>query len=162
MSETIEEVLAHYGVRGMKWGVRKRSSGESSGPTPVVVKTKPGVGIKTSGGKGHPASDDAIKAATARQKAKKSGAHSLSNAEMKSLVERMNLESQYSKLTATEPRLAQGKKFVQGALGSKPAELGLEFAKHKLADTDDVRVKNGLRVAEFLVSSQQSGKKKKK
>ncbi|ADD80907.1 gp016 [Rhodococcus phage ReqiPepy6] len=31
MSSDVDSFLAHYGVKGMKWGVRKKSSGESSG-----------------------------------------------------------------------------------------------------------------------------------
>ena len=104
-SQTIDEVLEHYGVRGMHWGVRKKASStpSSSGPEPVVVKTKGG-SIKTSGGAGHPVSEDARKAAEGRRKAKESGPNSLSNQEMKAVVERMNLEQQFSKLNPKQKK----------------------------------------------------------
>lgn len=98
---TIDEVLEHYGVKGMKWGVR-RSRQSSSGPTDVVLKTKPGKKIKAIGGSGYPASEDATRTAISRQKAKKSTVSSLSNKELEDLVRRLNLERQYGQLTTSK------------------------------------------------------------
>lgn len=92
----LEDVLAHYGVKGMRWGVRGK---RSTATTPVAVTTRPGKRVKTAGGKGQPASDDAVKAAIVKQKAKKSSTDALSNQELQSLVSRLNLEQQYSRLT---------------------------------------------------------------
>lgn len=69
--ETVEDVLAHFGIKGMKWGTR-RSKAEL-----------------------HP---DATRAHAARKKAKKHGSSSLSNEELQTLITRMNLEQQYSRL----------------------------------------------------------------
>lgn len=152
MNETVDDVLAHYGVKGMRWGVRKRSGG--SGPvekTPVIVKVKPGVGIRTSGGKGHDVSEDAVKAAVARQKARKSGPHTLSNQEMRLLVDRMNLESQYAKLNPDTTK--RGRDYMNDIIGSTPAKLGVEFAKFGLRDTTDMRVKMGLMAADTIIKN---------
>lgn len=67
MGRSIEydNYLAHYGVKGMKWGVRKKSS---------------------------KASADSKEATAAKKKAKKSGSESLSNKELKTIQERRNLE----------------------------------------------------------------------
>lgn len=94
---SLDDVLQHFGVKGMKWGVRRRGS-TSSGPTDVVVTSRGGKKVKTAGGKGHGPSDDAVTTAVARQKAKKSSTDSLSNKELQALVSRMNLEQQYSRL----------------------------------------------------------------
>jgi hypothetical protein len=97
-----EDHLEHHGVKGQKWGVRHlRDNG--SGPVPVETRIRPGKMVKTSGGKHHSAHEDAVKAATARQKAKKSTLDSLSNRELQDLVNRMNLEQQYSRLITTIP-----------------------------------------------------------
>ena len=95
--------LEHFGVKGMHWGVRKD----------VSVKATPGKYVKTSGGTKQTASEDAIAAATYRQKAKKSTTDSLSNKELQSLVTRMNLEQQYSDLSAKSPRMNIAQKFLQ-------------------------------------------------
>jgi hypothetical protein len=72
----LDDVLEHYGVKGMRWG--QRNSENSS--------TKP------------PASADATVAAKYKTTAKKGGSKALSNAELQALVTRMNLEKQYSTL----------------------------------------------------------------
>lgn len=93
----VEEVLAHYGVKGMRWGVRK--SEVPAGQTKVTQKGKK---LKGEGGKGLPAHEDATKAAVSKQKAKGSGLQSLSNQELKDLANRMNLEQQVRQLSTQE------------------------------------------------------------
>lgn len=96
----MQGILSHHGVKGMKWGIRRDRSG-SSGPTPVSTKQK-GKRLQTKGGKGHAPTEDATRAAVGRQKAKSSGTHALTNQELREVVNRMNLEQQYSKLAASE------------------------------------------------------------
>lgn len=117
--------LEHYGVPGMKWGRRKSRGGShaSTVPTDVTIKSRPGK-IETSGGKNQMPHDDAKKAAGYRQKAKSSGVHALSNVELKSLVERMNLEANYAKaLAANAPPKGFIQKFIaeeqKALMGSK-------------------------------------------
>ena len=74
--------LEHFGVKGMRWGVRKQ---------PETVST--GVSKKTT-------SSDAALANKITAKAQKSGISSLSNAELLALSQRLQLERQYSSLTA--------------------------------------------------------------
>lgn len=69
-----ESFLAHFGVKGMRWGVRK----ESSGPAAPAAKS----------------SEDHKKVAELRTKP----THSLSNAQLKVINERLQLESTYSRL----------------------------------------------------------------
>lgn len=94
-ADTGREFLKHYGVKGMKWGVRRDRT-----PTGVSVKETPGRRLKTSGGKNQSASDDAKTAAGLRQKARASTTDSLSNTELQTLVKRMSLEQQYSNLSS--------------------------------------------------------------
>lgn len=100
----------------MRWGVRK-AEGSGGGPQAVQVKSHFGNRlVRTSGGKGHALSEDATKAATARQKAKKSNVRSLSNKELQDLVTRMNLEAQYSQLE--KKRVDAGRKKVGDILAA--------------------------------------------
>lgn len=72
MPVTPEEVLAHYGVPGMKWGRRK-----SDGTSAAVSSTK--------------------KASSAKEDVSK-----LSDAELRQRINRIQMEKQYKQLTAAE------------------------------------------------------------
>lgn len=101
--------LAHYGVKGMKWGVRKKRTVET---TKVKTSHSPGGRVTAKGGAGQKASEDAVRAAVSKQKAKASTTDALSNKELRDLVNRMNLEKQYHDLRPkTKPE--KTKKFVK-------------------------------------------------
>jgi hypothetical protein len=103
--------LVQYGVRGMKWGVRKKRS-RVTGPEPVTIKTAPGQRVKAEGGRGRSPSDDAKRAAALKQKARASTLDSLSNSEIQTLVARMNLEQQYARLDPPKQNPVKG--FLKG------------------------------------------------
>ena len=103
----IYSFLSHYGVMGMKWGVRKDRSSN------VTVNASPRK-IKTSGGYDVNPSDDAVKVAAYKQRAKKSSTKSLSNKELKLVVERLNLETQYSRLNPS--KVKSGHDYVKALL----------------------------------------------
>jgi hypothetical protein len=71
--ESKDDFMAHFGVKGMKWGVRK----DSSGSAPAAKS-----------------SEDHKRVAELRTKP----THSLSNAQLKVINERLQLESTYSRL----------------------------------------------------------------
>lgn len=87
--ELSEDELAHYGKKGMKWGVRKSGSTSSS---------------KSS--------------APAKPKAK-----DLSDDELKSHINRIKLEKEYTKLS--KPEVSRGRKIV----GDLLLEVGKQQAK---------------------------------
>jgi hypothetical protein len=116
MSDRGSAYLAHFGVKGMHWGVRKDRSG-GGGSTEVEVRARPGRLIKAKGGEHHAPHEDALRVAVSRQKAKKSSVDSLSNRELQDLVSRMNLEQQYNRLLATDPHAASDvQAFINKAL----------------------------------------------
>ena len=91
-----EEFLAHYGVRGMKWGVRKKRS----------------------------ASADAQRHKSNKKKALKE----LSDDELKSLVNRLNMEQNARRLNPT--KVSQGHNAVKAALAvGITANSVIAFAK---------------------------------
>lgn len=105
MSE-VDDFLAHYGVKGMKWGRTKTDAG---------------------------ASGDAKASAAARDKAKgdKQGVKVLSNAELQAAINRMQLEQNFKRLAINERPPVQrwiastlveiGKREVQQAVAKKVA-----------------------------------------
>lgn len=119
--------LEHYGIKGMKWGVRKSRSATDVTTTSVVnaglrSKTK----VKAKGGHAQEATPDAVKAAVQKQKLRKSGAAALSNNELRELATRLQLEEQVKTLAAPK-----GKKFVTKQLstaGTQQVQRGLSEA----------------------------------
>jgi 2'-5' RNA ligase len=107
----VTDFLQHHGVKGQKWGVRRERS------TSVTTSHTPGKKIKAKGGQDLPSHEDAVKAAVSKQRAKKSTTDALSNKELKDLVERMNLEQQYSRLSGKGNK-GEGQKFVEEQLKS--------------------------------------------
>lgn len=110
IEDVVDDILEHHGIKGMHWGVRRAERTSS-----VSTSQKPGKKtVRTEGGHNISAHEDAIKAAVAKQKAKKSGVVALSNPELKQLVERMNLEQQFNRLSS-KPK-GDGKRFAEEQL----------------------------------------------
>jgi hypothetical protein len=113
-TELGQSFISHFGVKGMKWGQRKAPPAPIEAKVQSVVtsnkfsKTK----IKGEGGHNHPATEDALKVATVRQKLKTSGPAALSNKELQDVATRMNLEQQVSRLESNRPRQGLGRQAV--------------------------------------------------
>lgn len=111
----VETFLEHYGVKGMHWGVRRDQSSSSGGGGGGKPASKPKSPAKPK----PPASDDAKRAAALKEKSRAGGSKALSNKELQDLVTRMNLESQFSRLSANDTSGA--KKFLKN-LGEQQAK----------------------------------------
>lgn len=158
--EQLDTFLAHYGVKGMKWGVHRDRT-----PTAVEVKTRPGKKVKTSGGKHQSASEDAIRAAKIRQQAKKSTTDSLSNKELQELVSRMNLEQQYRNLNHNNVNAGmKATRTILGLVGDKEVgqlqgAAGTRVPSQHRAKSD-FGVKAGVGLAKTFTGTGGGGKKK--
>ena len=134
----VEDYIQHYGVKGMKWGVRKDGPPAPSGVRTTVkprahMKTK----VKTRGGRAEPAVAEAIAARQKQQVLKKSGVNALTNADLQMLQTRLNLEQNVARLAKTKVNHA-GKQWVEGELKKQgSAEISRLVAKRaaKLAAT---------------------------
>lgn len=95
MTDPVERILAHYGVRGMRWGVRRNADGTTS---------RTGKRIK---------SEDHKEA----EGLKKKRVSEMSNQELRRLNERMQLEQNYKQLMAKEgTTISKGQRYVKDAL----------------------------------------------
>lgn len=102
---TVETFFAHYGVKGMKWGVNRK--------------------------KNNPASADSAASTSTRKAAKKKGVHTVSNAELQAAIRRMQLEQDFKRLSVNEKPAVQrwlasalleiGKREVQQRVAKKVA-----------------------------------------
>lgn len=121
-AERGEEFISHFGVKGMRWGVRKERTVSTSVQTDTGLvrrKTK----VATKGGESQPAHTDAIIAAVQKQKLRKSGTDALSTQELRELSTRLQLEAQVETLTTK-----RGKKFAKRQLetaGQQQIQRGL-------------------------------------
>ena len=160
--QAVEDVLTHYGKKGMKWGIRgsravgdvvlergfaigtrgsrarahTRAVNRASAPVKVTNKGKK---LKTSGGKGHSAHPDAVRAYTLKQVSKKSGVKALSNDDLQSLTKRLQLESSLRQLNsnnrspgtkfANNILKQSGNKVVQEITGGATSQVKKQFMK---------------------------------
>lgn len=127
--DTLEEVLQHYGILGMKWGVRRdRATLQRLRKKKFTKDTKP-----------KPKSQDAAKAAAAKKKAKKSGVQSLSNQELQTLINRMNLETQYFNVNAKST--SPGKKFAKELIINVGKQQATKLANDQVAKMIGLKLK---------------------
>jgi len=129
-SEVLKGILAHHGVKGMRWGVRRKAT---VGPQEVIVSDRR-KSVKTSGGRGFPAHSDAVRAHTIGQIGKKSGVKSLSDEELQVYTKRLNLEANAQRLSYQHKSLAQ--KFIANLLGQTGKNATTAIANES---TDQVR-----------------------
>jgi len=102
---SVESILEHHGVKGMRWGVRRRSGG--------------GVSTGRFGRKAKPIpSEDKLKAEAAKAKiGRKGNTDALTNQELQTVIARMNLEQQIARYAANQKK------------------TGLQFVTHQLKTT---------------------------
>lgn len=122
-SGSLDDVLAHYGIPGMRWGKHKAASIGSRDPEAVSVYSSPGKRLRTTGGSNHPASDDAKQAAVSRQTARQSTVDALSNKDLQHLVGRLNLEASYAKIALAPKPKSAGRKFIEKLLKDEGSQL---------------------------------------
>lgn len=96
MDTELDNMLAHYGVKGMRWGVR-RSKKELERAREAAK------------------SPEARAAEAALSKAAETGVSSLSNDELKVLNERLNLEQNFTRLTTVPKEEGKVKNGIKAA-----------------------------------------------
>ena len=116
-----ENHLSQYGVRGMKWGVRKRRSASVDKQKP---KPKPSTTAKESR-QVQRTSDRSRGAGKANSLAQRPQNRRMSDAELRNRLNRLQMEKQYRELT-TSPK---GKSFVKEVLQDTGKQVARQVVK---------------------------------
>lgn len=101
---TVDDVLSHIGIKGMKWGVRKESK--------------------------LPPSDDSVRVSEIHQKVNVGGTRVLSNKELQDFITRTNLELQFNRLDPSIGKKAS--RFVSEMLQQFGKQQATKFAANVL------------------------------
>lgn len=147
------EFIDHSGVKGMRWGVRRSRKEPKTGHVIKIGERKPSgtpqPGVdRTTGVRTHPGK--------MRPGARKYDVKDLSNEDLKRIVARMKLESDYAALN--DKNKGMGKKFVDDLIAQAPKlilagieakgkqtvkeQLGVEMGKNKDKKNKDKKNKN--------------------
>jgi hypothetical protein len=139
--DAVGEVLEHHGIKGMKWGVRRKAT---VGPTEVIVKDSRFPGskrLKTTGGKGHPATDEAVRTRAIGQIGRKSGTKALTNKQLEEYNKRLNLEQNFNRLSTQD--LSPGKRMALKLLG----QTGNQTSQNVANEASSAAVKKAIKLA---------------
>lgn len=115
-----EEFLAHFGIKGMRWGVRKPGTGQASSHV----------------------SPDAARAHQLRATVSKHGTSALTNQDLQHLVTRLNLEKQHGQLNPA--KVSAGHAIVNELLkvgGSVAKQQAAAYANRYAAEGIDALLK---------------------
>lgn len=107
--------LYHYGVKGMKWGIRRYQNKD---------------GTLTAAGKKRNSTRGWSKDAKNANRIKQKNVHQMTNAELQQLNKRMNLEQEYRRLNPTKAQ--KGLKYVGAVAGAMGTMLTLQKNSDKL------------------------------
>ena len=126
--DDVDTFLEHFGVRGMKWGIRKKVVEARANKAPKEL------------------SDETTSARNTKEKIRTKGLGSVSNAELKAYNERLNLEQNYKQMMQKQanPR-SVGKKFaakiVSGAANQIVSQLTSVVVKNLVTNPADAKLK---------------------
>lgn len=133
-----ENFIKHYGIKGMKWGVRRSSEKRGQSNASKLKEKAKSLGRKTTNDVDSP---EAAKAKVLRAKVKANrSTDPLTNAELQHVIQRMNLERQYSSLNqpASSKIIAGGKSFAQSVIKDTTKSL----VSKTLKDAISAQLKN--------------------
>lgn len=134
-----QEFLAHYGVLGMRWGSRSHRDKQARIQTAKKANLEVRKAKRTKG-KGDPGdpSEDHTKASNLKKKP----LSQMSNAEIRALNERLQLERQYRDLNRKET--SKGEKFVKDILVNAAKQTATNYTSKYMSKGIDVVIKKAV------------------
>lgn len=120
MAIVYEDYLAHYGVKGMKWGRRKSDSSGGDSKSSKKDSKRPTT------------SQDAKKAKGLQKSVDNKGVGHLSNKELQDVITRMELQQKYDKLSKKGSRVESGKNFIADILSDAAKNVATSYVEDLL------------------------------
>ena len=134
--ETFGDFLAHYGILGMRWGVRK--PGTRGGTPPSNRKKGSVVKKNSSGGNSDKKASKDVENKTnsphkkpPSKKPDRASLATMSDAELQQRLNRMRLEQQFLDMTKVPPKTkSRGRQTVESILLDTTKSVGTAYAQH--------------------------------
>lgn len=127
-----QNVLVHHGIKGMKWGIRR---------TPEQLGHAPSKKRKFSIKISRPESEkQTVSKASSEPKKKKNSAKEMSDEELRSIINRIELERKYNSLTA--PQQSKGKKIVKDILAKSATSVATKYTTKAMDSMVDALLKS--------------------
>ena len=138
----MDEELYHYGVKGMKWGVRRTPS--QLGHTTGTKKKKSGSSVlskaKTAISNRREASKQKKAEASARKSQKKKRLSEMSDDELQAQIKRLELEKRYRDLTPKQTH--RGRDFVTGILENSARNIATQATTYAMGSAVNAVLKD--------------------
>jgi multidrug efflux pump subunit AcrA (membrane-fusion protein) len=138
-NESLNDFLAHYGVKGMKWGVRRSQKQLDAARKERAIAKED--------------SDDAAKARAVAKKIQSKGGrtNTISNKDMQLLINRMNLERNYSNMKAQEAKAKkENSSMNKGVKVAQNTMKTVKFVSEAFKVTKPLRDANAARNAKIF------------
>lgn len=130
-----DEAIQHYGVLGMRWGVRRNrvSVGKNAPKTPTGSASKESAAPKSKRGSASPSRKNTLSNNPKNRK--------MTDIELRAKINRLDMERRYSELTKPAPKgksfaqelLAEQGKSVAKTLAARAVSVGLQIALESAA-----------------------------
>lgn len=121
--ETGKAFLEHYGIKGMRWGVRRTDAQLQRDPNSPTNDKKPDDTTPAGG-----------KAPNVKTETKGRNPNDLTDKELQQVVNRINMEQQYARLTYSPTIMQRGAKFA--------GDIALNVAKTQLTKAANDKASN--------------------